>query len=139
MIKYVKSSIERDEYSDIKINVYDIAKFVEDDTDGKYVPFDYDGSGAAILIKPDGTGCIVDFEAIGESFNSVNDTVVLRLNDVPDDGKFYIMPQYETEVSIKEILDKAPKKTMTVDDFFTKRNYNPRCIRNFDGIKEYLK
>ena len=139
MIKYVKSSIERDEYSDIKVNIYDIAKFVEDDTDGKYVPFDYDG-GAAILIKSvDGTGCIVDFEAIGESFNSVNDTITLRLNDVPDEGKFYIMPQYEAKVSIKEILDKAPKKTMTVDEFFTKRNYNSRCIQNFNDIKYYLK
>lgn len=139
MIKYIKSSIEMDEYSDIKVNVYDIVKFVKDDTDGKFVPFDYDSSGAAILIKSDGTGCIVNYEAVGKSFNSVNDTIALRLNDVPDKGKFYIMPQYEAEVSIKEILDKAPKKTMTVDEFFTKRNYNSRCIQNFNRIKEYLK
>ena len=137
--RYVKSATDnKDEYSDIKVYVYDISKFIADDTDGKYIPFHYDG-GAAIIVKPNGTGCIVDYEAIGESFDSVNDEVVIELNDVPEKGKFFIMPQYEARVPVKEILDKAPKKTMTVDEFFTKRNYNPRCIQNFNGVKKYLK
>jgi len=137
--KYVRaSSNNNDEYSNIKIDVYDIAKFVENDTDGKYALFNYD-DGAAILFKPDGSGCIVDYEAIGESFDSMSDTVILELTDVPEKGKMFIAPQYQANVSIREIIDKSPHKTMTVDEFFTKRNYNSRCINNFNGIKEYLK
>jgi hypothetical protein len=137
--KYVRaSSNNNDEYSNIEVDVYDIAKFVEEDTDGKYALFNYD-DGAAILFKPDGSGCIVDYEAIGESFDSMSDTVILELTDVPEKGKMFIAPQYQANVSIREIIDKSPHKTMTVDEFFTKRNYNSRCINNFNGIKEYLK
>ena len=81
----------------------------------------------------------VDYEAIGESFDSLDDTVVIELNDIPEKGKMYITPQYEARVAVKDILDEAPHKTMTVDEFFKKRNYNSRCIDNFNGIKEYLK
>lgn len=136
--KRVSASTDPDEYSNIKVDVYDIAKFVEQDTDGKYALFNYD-DGAAILFKPDGSGCIVDYEAIGEAFDSMSDTIVLEFTDVPEKGKIFIAPQYQANVSIKEIMDKSPHKTMTVDEFFTKRNYNSRCINNFNGIKEYLK
>lgn len=136
-----KFNEEVDQFSNIKVNVYDIDKFVSDETNGEYIAFEY-RHGAAILFKKDGTGCIVDYEAVGESFDSINDEVTIGVNKIDKNSNnkkpVFIVPSHNIKATVSEILDSAPVKSMTVDEFFTKRNYNSRCYSNFSDIKEYL-
>lgn len=130
-----------DQYSNIKVNVYDIDKFVFDETNGEYITFYY-REGAAIILKKDGTGCIVDYEAVGESFDSVNDEITIAVNKIDKNSykknSVFIVPSHDLKVTVAEIMDSAPVKSMTVDEFFTKRNYNSRCENNFSEVEEYL-
>lgn len=134
-----------DMYANKPITVYDINKFIETETDGEYIAYDYQ-DGACIIVQDDGTGIIVDYEAVGEEFHSVNDKFELGINKKPEEKEeksgfrtIYVMPAYLFTTSIKEIMDNAPSKKVTVKDFFTKRSYNHRCARNFAEIIPFLK
>lgn len=126
------------EYANLVIDVYDIDAWVAAETDGQFESHDYRG-GAAILIRPDGSGCILDYEAVGYEFKSVNDIAKIGIHEIkkPDEnGTFYIsmIATHRLEAPYSEIMDNAPVTQMTVNDFFTKRNYNSRCQRNFAEI-----
>lgn len=141
------SSIEdNDPVLDKTIKVYDINAYVDKeinkDSEEKYQAFNY-RNGAAIILKKDGSGCIVDYEAIGDGFNATTDTVYVDLCPVDgDDGNghktFSIMATARVKCTIDELMT-APSKEMKVRDFFNKWDYNDRCARNFDGILPYLK
>lgn len=130
---------------DKDILVYDINAFIDKEInpkqDVKYKAFDWDG-GAAILIKQDGSGCIVDYEAIGTKFENTSKQVSVTIcPEGEDDGNghmsFYIMPTASFKATIDELMT-APSKPMKARDFFTKYNYNDRCERNFAGIEDYV-
>ena len=95
-----------------------------------------------ILIKKDGSGCIVDYEGVGSTFKSVSDEVHIDLHERSKDeeGKktIHIIPSAELTCTVSEILDETPHKSMKVKDFFNKYNYNDRCARNFEGIIPYI-
>lgn len=141
------SSIEDDDpVLDKNIKVYDINAYVDKeinkDSEEKYQAFNY-RNGAAIILKKDGSGCIVDYEAIGDGFNATTDTVYVDLCPVDgDDGNGHktisIMATARVKCTIDELMT-APSKEMKVRDFFNKWDYNDRCARNFDGILPYLK
>lgn len=136
---------EDDPVLDKTIKVYDINAFIDKeinpDSDVQYKAFDFDG-GAAILVKSDGSGCIVDYEGVGSSFDSTSDerSIYICPKD-EDDGNghrsIHIMATASFKVPIDELLT-APSKEMKVRDFFNKYKYNDRCARNFDNIKPYL-
>ena len=141
-----KMNEARENILDKTIKVYDLNAFIDKEVndgsnDTEYQPFHFD-DGAAIIVTPDGDGCIVDYEAIGSSFNATSDTVYVDLCPKPgDDGNghrtFSIMPTARLKVTVDELLS-APSKDMKVKDFFYKYDYNDRCRRNFDGIRHYL-
>ena len=67
------SSIEDDDpVLDKTIKVYDINAYIDKeinkDSKEKYRSFDFDG-GAAIIVKNDGSGCIVNYEALGRELS----------------------------------------------------------------------
>lgn len=129
------------EYNDISIDVYDIEAFVDAETDGQFEAFDFRG-GAAILIKPDGSGCMVDFEAVGYDFKSIDDSIELGICKHPEKHEGYttisIIPTHCIDCTYRDIMDNAPVQEMTVGEFFTKKNYNSRCASNFKGILEFF-
>ena len=131
------------EYGDIVIDVYDIDAFVAAETDGKYETFDFRG-GAAILLRNDGSGCILDYEAVGWEFKNIDEETTIGINPVPvqdHEGytKIYVVPTHNMTCTYREIIEGAPVKQMTVTEFFTKRNYNSRCASNFAEIVPFLK
>lgn len=140
------SSIEDDDpVLDKTIKVYDINAYIDKeinkDNKEKYRSFDFDG-GAAIIVKNDGSGCIVNYEAVGNTFNATSDTINVDLCPVDgDDGNGHrtisIMATARVKCTIDELLQ-APSKEMKVREFFRKYNYNDRCARNFEEIKGYL-
>ena len=142
---------ENDPVLDKKIKVYDINAWLDKNmNDGsltmiagtkEYQAFHFD-QGAAIIITKEGDGCIVDYEAIGSSFNATSDTIKLDLCEKDgDDGKGHrtisLMPTARIKVTIDELLQ-SPSKSMKVRDFFKKWDYNDRCARNFEDIKHYI-
>ena len=129
------------DYNDIVINVYDLDAFISAETDGEFESHDF-GSGAAIIVKSDGEGCMVDYEAVGTAFNAITDTVKIGIHKMPEQHEGYttisMIATHYVKCTYKEIIDGAPVKQMTVAEFFTKKNYNSRCQDNFRGILEYL-
>lgn len=130
------------EYKDIVIDVYDLDTFIAEETDGQFESHDFSG-GAAIIIRQDGSGCMVDYEAVGFTFNSIDDEVEIGIhkrNTRDENGRrtISVIATHNVVCTYREIIDGAPVKQMTVDQFFTKRNYNPRCQRNFAGVIEFL-
>ena len=126
------------EYKDLVIDVYDVDAFVAAETDGQFESHDFSG-GAAILIRPNGSGCMLDFEAVGYEFRSIDDTTEIGIHKIsePDEnGRFTIsiIATHMIKCTYREIIEGAPVKQMTVNEFFTKRNYNSRCQSNFAEI-----
>lgn len=131
------------EYGDIVIDVYDIAAFVASETDGEYETFDF-SEGAAILLQNDGSGCILDYEAVGWEFKNIDEETDIGINPILEQDKegytkIYVVPTYRLTCTYREIIEGAPVKQMTVNEFFTKRNYNSRCASNFAEIVPFLK
>lgn len=128
------------------IKVYDLNTLIDKEVnDGsreeEYETFHF-GDGAAIIVTSKGDGCVLDYEAVGQSFDATSDTVDIYLCPKSrDDGKghktFSIMPTAKVGFTVDELL-KAPSKDVKVKDFFYKWNYNPRCQRNFEDIVHYL-
>lgn len=130
------------EYKDIVIDVYDLDAFISEETDGQFESHDFNG-GAAILIRRDGSGCMVDYEAVGYEFRSVDDEVDIGIHEIstPDENGTFTISLIATHIvrcTYREIMEKAPVTQMTVNEFFTKRNYNTRCMSNFEGILEFF-
>ena len=129
-------------YKDIMINVYDVDAFIGAETDGEFESHDF-GGGAAIIVRRDGSGCMVDYEAVGTEFLDVNDSVKIGIHKVSnwdENGRktISIIATHYVKCTYREIMENAPVKQMTVDQFFTKRNYNSRCASNFAGILEFF-
>lgn len=141
--KKLKEADENDPTLDKTIKVYDIDALVDKeinaDSEEKYEPHTL--HKAAIITKKDGTGCVVDYEAVGSSFDSIDDDITVSLSPKTEDenGKrsIYIMPTAQVKVKVSDLL-KAPHEEMKARDFFTKHNYNDRCEQNYKGIKPYL-
>lgn len=126
------------EYANIVIDVYDLDAWINAETDGQFESHDF-GGGAAILIRPDGSGCMLDYEAVGFEFRSIDETVKIGIHKIPsrDENGYMtisIIATHRIECTCREIIDNAPVKQMTVDEFFKKRNYNSRCSSNFAEI-----
>ena len=126
------------EYADIVIDVYDLDAFIASETDGQFESHDFSG-GAAILLRRDGSGCMLDYEAVGYEFRSIDDEVEIGIHKIstPDENGYFTISVIATHMvrcTYREIIEKAPVKQMTVDEFFKKRNYNSRCQSNFSEI-----
>lgn len=141
--KKLKEADENDPVLEKTVKVYDIDALVDKeinaDSEEKYQPHTL--HKAAIITKKDGTGCVVDYEAVGSSFDSIDDDITVSLSPKTEDenGKrsIYAMPTAQVKVKVSDLL-KAPSQEMKVKDFFTKHNYNDRCEQNFNYVIPYL-
>ena len=129
------------DYNDIVINVYDLDAFIAEETDGQFESHDF-GGGAAIIVRSNGSGCMVDFEAVGYEFRSINDTAEIGIHKMPEQHEGYttisIIATHYITCTYREIIENAPVQQMTVGEFFTKKCYNSRCQDNFRGILEFF-
>ena len=131
---------------DKDVDVYDIKQFVLDDTDNKYRTHYTDEY--ALIIAPNGKGCLADYEAIGQKFDSVDSEVEFGVEEnkdneyVDEQGNKHkavnIFATHTLTTTPKEIMEKAPKKTMKYRDFFRKYKYNDRCASNFKELVSYI-
>lgn len=139
----IHEDLSQEKFLERDIEVYDIDKFLKEETKDEEIklkPFIMDK--AAIIVTPSGKGVIVDYEAIGKKFDSVEDEIKLETVERKEDEKgkmsISLVPTHLVTCTIKEIIEKAPKEVMKAKDFFTKYNYNPRCAHNFDDMLKEL-
>ena len=131
---------------DKDVDVYDVKQFVLNDTDNKFRTHYSDEY--AIIVCPNGKGCVVDYEAVGQDFDSVDGEIEFGIEE-NEDGSYTdengvthktinIFATHTLTTTPKEVMEKAPKKTMKYRDFFRKYKYNDRCASNFKELVSYI-
>lgn len=131
---------------DSNVDVYDVNAYILKVSDNKFKAHYADEY--AIIVAPNGKGCVVDYEAVGQDFDSVDSKVdfgaVENKDDEYTDEKgnkhktISIIATHRLTTTPKEIMENAPKKTMKYRDFFKKYKYNDRCASNFRELVSYL-
>lgn len=135
------------ELLDSDVDVYDVKQYVLDETDNKFRTHYTDKY--AIYVCANGKGCVVDYEAVGQDFDNVDDNISFGVEEnnaneyVDEQGNKHhtinLMATHRLNTTPKEIIEKAPKETMKFRDFFRKYKYNDRCASNFKSLAEYIK
>lgn len=131
---------------DSDVDVYDVNAYILKDSNNKFKAHYTDEY--AIITAPNGKGCVVDYEAVGQDFDSVDSEIDFGAVENKDgeytDEKgnkyktFSIIATHRLTTTPKEIMENAPKKTMKYKDFFKKYKYNDRCASNFRELVSYL-
>lgn len=128
------------------VNVYDVKALVEQETNGEYTT--HYSHEYAIIVCTNGKGCVVDYEAVGQDFDSVDSEIEFGIvenkdNEYTDENgtkhkTISLIATHRITTTPKEVMEKAPKKTMKVREFFSKYKYNDRCADNFQELAEYV-
>ena len=131
---------------DSNVDVYDVNAYILKDSNNKFKAHYTDEY--AIIVTPNGKGCAVDYEAVGQDFDSVDSKIEFGVVENKDDeytdekGNKYktisMIATHRLNTTPKEIMENAPKKTMKYKDFFKKYKYNDRCASNFRELVSYL-
>ena len=118
-----------------KIKVYDIDAFVRSNYES-YAAFRYEK--AAIFEGKNGV-VFAEHEAVHQRENLITDSVTIPLCHRPPEGHIAIMASTELKVSLDEIIADAPYKEMSIEEFFDRRDYNPRCQSNYATLMKSLR
>lgn len=118
-----------------KIKVYDIDAFIESNYPG-YAAFRY--KEAAVFEGERGV-VFAEEEAVHQRENVLTDSVIVPLCKRPSEGHIAIRATAEMTVSLNEIVSEAPYKVMSMEAFFKRRNYNPRCQDNYAVLMNNLR
>ena len=115
-----------------KIRIYDLdALFKEEGME----PFRYN---QVAVFEGKGGVIVAESEANHMLEGKVTDNVIIPANPIRSPGKMWILPQYEATLPIDEIKT-APYKEQTIEEFFNRRSYNPRCEANYESLMDGLR
>lgn len=118
-----------------KIKVYDIDAFVAQEHP-EYEAFRY--KKAAIFEGPRGV-VFAEEEAVHQKENTLTDSVVVPLAKRTDENHVAIFATADMTVSLDELIEKAPYEEMSMEEFFARRDYNPRCQNNYATLMDSLR
>lgn len=126
-----------------EVKIINFKEFIKKNSDGKFQPY---SDLMAVFVNKNGQGCIVDYEGIGFKFDSLNEKQEIDLyvcydkwnEEHPDERHIAIMPTAIGKFKVKDIIEEPVDSVKTFEDFFTKRNYNDRCARNYDDLISLL-
>ena len=118
-----------------KIKVYDMDAFLKSKYP-EYKPFRFE----KVAIFEGLNGLIfAEEEAVHQRANVPTDQVVIPLCKRPSPGHMNIMASAELKISLDEIISEAPYAEKTIEEFFNRRNYNPRCENNYATLMSSLR
>lgn len=80
---------------------------------------------------------VAEEEAVHKRVNVPTDTIRIDANRPSPPGTMAIMPTVYVTLSVNEIKD-APFTDMTMSEFFSRRDYNPRCSTNWRTLLSSL-
>ena len=114
-----------------KIRVYDMEALLAKEN---LEPFRYN----KVAVFEGSRGVIVaEQEAVHQMENRITDSIVIPANNPSSPGRTWLLPEYEVTISIDELMT-APYTEMTMEEFFSRRNYNPRCQGNYTNLMSHL-
>ena len=73
---------------------------------------------------------VAEEEAVHQKGEDLSSTIDIEANNIARPGKAWIMPSYIVSVQISDVKE-APFTEMTMEEFFKRRDYNPRCQSNW--------
>lgn len=134
-----------DSFKDEILDVYDLDNYIYDTTEGKWNSHMW--KKVAILKNMSGKGLLLDYEATGKRFNSLDEKLDFYIShpsqetEDEDGHKVISMPVYpeaRIKLSINDIIKNAPKEEVKAGEFFKKcYGYNLRCESNLeDALSE---
>ncbi len=82
---------------------------------------------------------VAEEEAVHDVLNTLDDEFRFHLTKIPSPGSIYLLPTAYADVPIREVYENAPTEEMDFYDFFSRRNYNSRCISNFSYLCKHLR
>lgn len=122
-----------------KIKIYDLNAFIGQHY-SEYEAFRY--KKAAIFEGPHGV-VFSEEEAVHQRANRITDSVVVPLCQKAEEKDGHITmairASAEMTVSLDEIVSKAPYEEKTMEEFFARRDYNPRCQDNYAILMNSLR
>lgn len=73
---------------------------------------------------------VAEEEAVHQKEAGLQSTIEIPANDIARPGHTWIMPSHLVTLEISDVKE-APYTEMTMEEFFHRRNYNPRCQTNW--------
>lgn len=73
---------------------------------------------------------VAEEEAVHKKENSLSSKIEIPANNPARPGRTWLMPSHMVTLSITDIKT-APYTEMTMEQFFNRRSYNPRCSANW--------
>ena len=138
---------EIDKFKDQLLDIYDINALILKLTKDKYQSFIW--TDMALIQYGNGKGCIVDYEAVGKSFNSLDEKLKFDVSEKeeeveqPDGSKVKSVSMYPygtIKLSAKDIMQNAESHQEKAGDFFSKcYGSNWRCRENLEDVIDDLK
>jgi len=117
-----------------KIKIYDVDAFVREKANMACHTF----GQVAIFEGPKGV-VVAEKEAVHDKLQTLDDTFQFSLTKIPRKGSIYLVPSAYADIKVRDIMENAPSKEMGFYDFFSRRNYNPRCQNNFRYMCSHLR
>ena len=118
-----------------KIKVYDIDALIGE-LYPDYKAFRYEK--ATIFEGPQGI-VFAEQEAVHVRENLITDSVKIPLCQRPPEGYISLAPTADLTITLDEIVAGAPHEEMTIEEFFVRRDYNPRCQQNYATLMSSLR
>ena len=81
---------------------------------------------------------VAEKEAVHDVLDSLDDEFRFHLTNIPPSGSIYLLPTAYADIPIRDIYENAPSEEMDFYDFFSRRNYNSRCVSNFNYLCKHL-
>lgn len=131
--------MELEEILNKEVKIYNIQEFINEylkDSEDKYKS----SSEEMAIFEKNGKGLIVDYEAVGKKFSTLEDKITLELSKIIEqtENGNTLQLGYSIDIPIKEILENTKFKVVKMKDFFTRYNHNSRCIYNFNSMIEEI-
>ena len=112
-----------------KITIYDADAYMRRDHNMACHTF----GQVAVFQGPLGV-VVAEREAVHDVLASVDDDFTFSLTKIPPAGSIYLLPTHQADIPVSYLMEKAPRKAVDFYDFFSRRNYNPRCENNFRSL-----
>jgi len=117
-----------------KIKVYDVDGWIRKEADMTCHTF------KKVAIFQGGNGVVVaESEAVHDLLHSEKDSFRFHLTPIPEPGKIFLVSTAYVDVPVSVIRENAACEEMDFYEFFSRRNYNPRCESNFRYLCNQLK
>ena len=108
-----------------KLKIYDIDALLRQECDKQAFRYHkvavFEGSHGVVVAEE---------EAVHQKEAGLQSTIEIPANNIARAGHTWLMPSYLVNIAVSDVKS-ASFTEMTMEEFFRRRNYNPRCQANW--------